>query len=123
MIKKLINLVSFSGSRKGSDMALHLKSIFILLLISQLALWTPQYDPPYINTPLPKNVGIYYEYLGSARLKIDKWNILIYVYINEVLSVKFWLDEIREKLLPFCKDTYETNDCIPEKKKCQIRIT
>ena len=69
----------------------------------------------HTNTPFPKVPGLFYEQLTTVRVKTDKWNIMTYNNVDQILQIDSHLEEIFDELTPFCKDTYETNHCIPEK--------
>ena len=46
---------------------------------------------------------------------------MTYINVDQILQIDAHLKEIFDELTPFCKDTYETNNCIPEKKHSEIK--
>lgn len=79
------------------------------------------HDPLYINNPIPESPDLYYEKLTTARLITDKWNILTYFNIIDILSIGQDIRKLFEELIPYCKEANRTNFCIREKHALGIK--
>lgn len=91
-------------------MALYILTLLLISISSCISV--SEIELPFSNSPYLQNPAVYYEHLGTSRLIIDKWKILTYLELVDVMDIESKIYKYIFEMEHECGPLRNSTDCL-----------